>query len=191
MNLKTIAFAAAAAVAATGAGSASATTLEIDGVTQSKAVSFEASNTGGTAFAKTDGTEANTCSESSLKGTTSVFSGAKITGSLTTLSFKKCTNESVVVDALGGFYIEWESATTSGTFFSENAKWTWPTSFGFSVTCETGTGTRLGTLDGAGSGSGHATITINALVNCGFLLPSALWKGVYKISSPTGLGVAS
>lgn len=173
------------------ASSASATTIEVGGVTQNKAVAIEASATAGTSFAKTDGAEAATCSVSSLKGTTSVFSGSKVTGSLSELSFKTCTREPVVVDAVGGIYFEHEAGTTSGSVFLEGTEWTVPTNFGFSVTCSTGNGTKLGTLDGAASISAHATLTVNALINCGFLLPSAILKGTYGFSSPTGLGVVS
>jgi hypothetical protein len=142
-------------------------------------------------FGKTDGTEANTCSVSSFKGTTGVFTGTKVTGNLAEISFKTCKREAVTIDAAGGLYFEYESGTTSGEVFSENAQWTFPTAFGFSVNCSTGSGTRIGTLDAASSASSHATITINAVLNCGVFLPSATWKGTYKISSPTGLGVVA
>jgi len=186
-----IAVVAAMALMAIGAGSASATTLEIGGVTQNKSIAGQASTTGGVVLAKTDGTEANTCSESSASGSTSVFSGTKVTGSLSELSFKKCVRESIVVDAKGGLYVEWESGTTSGNVFSENAEITVPTGFGFSVTCKTGEGTKIGTVDGVGSLSAHATMTVNAVLSCGFLLPSATLKATYKDSAPTGLGVVS
>jgi hypothetical protein len=169
--------------------SAPTTTLEIKGVAQNKAVTIEAENTSGLVLAKTDGTEANTCSVSSIKGTTSVFTGTKVTGSLSELSFKTCKKEPVVVDAPGGLYIEREAGTTNGNVFSENAKVTVPTSFGFSVTCETAAGTKVGTL--TGSAAGHATLAISGVLSCGFLLPSATWKGGYKITNPTGLGVVA
>jgi len=191
--LKMLGLAAVAAMAlmAVTAGAASATTLEVAGVAQNKSVSIQASVVGGAVLAKTDGSEANTCSVSSVKGATSVFSGTKVTGSLTELSFKTCKNESVVVDAAGGLYIEQEAGTTSGEVFSENATVTVPTSFGFSVTCSTSSGTRIGTLTGATTASSHAILAISAVLNCGFLLPSATWKGSYKVSSPTGLGVVA
>jgi hypothetical protein len=190
MKLKRIGCAMLGAMALTVlvAGHATATTLEVGGVAQSKAIIFEASATASTVFGKTDGSEASTCNFSSLKGTTSIFSGTKVTGSLSELSFDTCKNNPVVIDTAGGLFFEWESGSTSGNVFSENAKWTFPTSFGFSVTCETGASTRIGTLTGAAAGS-HATLAISAVLNCGFLLPSATWKGSYKFSSPTGLGV--
>jgi hypothetical protein len=191
--LKMISLAAIAAVAITAliAGNASATTLEIGGVVQSGAVMIQAESTAPTVIADTGGFAFNTCSKSSFSGTTSVFSGAKVTGSLSELSFTTCTKSPVNVDNKGGLYIEWESGTTSGTVFAENTQWTIPMSSGFTLTCSTGSGTTLGTLDGVKSTSEHATLTVNAILNCGFLLPSATWKGTYKVSSPTGLGVVS
>jgi len=185
--LKMLGLAAVAAMAlmAIGAGSASATTLELGGVTQNKAVTLEAEATAGAVLAKTDGSEANTCSVSKVKGTTSVFSGTKVTGALSELTFKTCKNESVVVDKAGQLYVEYEGSGTSGSVFSENAEVTVPTSFGFSVTCSTGAGTKVGTLDGVAAGT--ATMTVNAVLSCGFLLPSATWKGTYKVSSALGV----
>lgn len=190
-HLKMLALAAVAVLMTIGAGSASATTLEKGGVTQSGAVTIEASATGGVVLAKTDGTPANTCNVSSIKGTTSVFSNARVTGSLSELSFKTCAIETVVVDSKGGLYIEHEAGTTSGTVFSESTEVTVPTAFGFSVTCSTGSGTKIGTLDGAASSSSHATMTVSAVLSCGFLLPSATLKATYKVSGPTGLGVVA
>jgi hypothetical protein len=193
-HLKMLGLAAVAAMAlmAVVAGSASATTLELEGnVVQSGAVTLESGATAGAVLAKTDGSEANTCSVSSVKGTTSVFSGARVTGSLSVLSFETCKRETVKVDAKGGLYVEHEPSTTSGEVYSENAEVTVPTAFGFSVTCSTGNGTRIGTLDAASSAVSHATITISAVLNCGAFLPSATWKGTYKVSSATGLGVVA
>jgi hypothetical protein len=187
-KMRVVAALAAAALVAVGATSASATTLERGGVTQNGAVTIEASSTAGVVLAKTDGTPVNTCNVSSIKGTTSVFSGTKVTGSLSELSFKTCAVGTVTVDAKGGLYIENEGGT-SGEVYSENAEVTVPTSFGFSVTCSTGSGTRIGTLDGVKGSSEHATLTVSAVLNCGIFLPSATWKGAYKVSSPTGLGV--
>jgi hypothetical protein len=191
MKSKVLGLAVVAVLLAIGGSSASATTLEKGGVTQSGAVTIEASATAGVVLAKTDGTPANTCSVSSIKGTTSVFSGSAVTGSLSELSFKNCAIESVVVDSRGGLYIEHEAGTTSGSVFSELAVVTVPTSFGFSVTCNTGSGTKVGTLDGIASSVLHATLTVSAVLSCGFLLPSATLKATYKVSNPTGLGVVA
>lgn len=65
---------------------------------------------------------------------------------------------------------------------------------GFSVTCSTGSGTTLGTLEGAtttANPGAHALLSVTAVLNCGFLLPSALFAADYKITSPTDLGVVA
>jgi hypothetical protein len=184
-----IAAVAAMALMAVAAGSASATTLDIGSVVQSGAVTITASNETSVTLSDTEGTQANTCSVSHVHGSTSVFSGSKVTGSLSELSFTTCTRSPVTVDTKGGLYIEHEAGTNSGSVFSENAEVTVPTTFGFSVTCKTGTGTKIGTLDGASAISSHATLTVAAVLSCGFLLPSASWSGSYIVTSPTGLTV--
>src|SRR5689334_15487910 len=91
--LKMLGLAAVGAVAATvfTAGAASATTLEHNGVTQNKAVSFPAEVTAaGITLARTDGSAPNTCTRSELLGTTSVFTGTKVTGALSKLTFANC-----------------------------------------------------------------------------------------------------
>jgi hypothetical protein len=186
-----IAAVAAMALMAVAAGSASATTLELGGVVQSGAVTITASNESSVTLSDTEGTQANTCSVSHAHGITSVFSGARVTGALSELSFTNCTRSPVTVDKAGKLYIEWESGTTSGSVFSEEAEVTVPTSFGFNVSCKTGSGTKIGTLDAASSASSHATLTVAAVLSCGILLPSASWSGSYVVTSPTGLGVVS
>jgi hypothetical protein len=191
--LKTIGLAAVAAMAlmAVAAGSASATTLEIGGTAQSGAVTITASAEGSITLSDTEFAVFNTCSVSNVHGSTTVFSGTKVTGPLSELSFGTCTRSPVTVDKPGKLYIDWEGSGTSGSVFSEEAEWTVPTSFGFSVTCKTGAGTKIGTLDGRASSSEHATLTVAAVLSCGFLLPSASWSGSYIVTSPTGLGVRS
>ncbi|HYQ79697.1 MAG TPA: hypothetical protein VEP91_11370 [Solirubrobacterales bacterium] len=192
-NLKMLGLAALAAMVlmAVTAGSASATTLEVGGVVKSGAVTITASDEMSVVWEDTEHSQANTCSVSHFHGITSVFTGAKVTGSYSEVVYSTCTRSPVIVDAKGGFYIEWEPGTTSGTVFSENTEVTLPTTFGFSVSCKTGAGTKIGTLDAASSASSHATLTGFAVLNCGFLLPSASMSGSYVITSPTGLGVTS
>jgi len=189
--LKMLGLAAVAAMALIpiAAGSASATTLEKGGVVQSGAVAITASAESSIVITDTE-TMANTCSVSSIAGTTAVFSGEKVRGSLSELSFTTCTMSPVTVDVKGGFYIINESGTTSGSVFSTSVSVTVPTTFGFSVTCTTlAGGTKIGTLHGKAGSSEHATLTIAAVLSCGFLMPSADWSGTYKVTSPTGLGV--
>jgi len=189
--LKMLGLAAVAAMAlmAVTAGSASATTLEVGGVVKSGAQTITASQESSITLSDTEGAQANTCSISHVHGSTTVFSGTYVTGVLSVLTFSTCTREKVVVDKPGALKIHWEEGTTSGSVFSEEAEVTVPTTFGFSVTCKTGEGTKIGTL--TGSASTNATLSVAAVLSCGFLLPSASWKGSYLVTSPTKLGVVS
>lgn len=190
--LKTVSLAAVAAMAlmAVTAVSALATTLEVAGVPQNKQVTMVGSAESSMTLSDTEGFQANTCSVSSFHGPTSIFTGAKVTGNLSEFSFSTCTRSPITMDAPGGMYVEWEAGSTSGSVFSENTVKTVPTTFGFSVTCATAsTGTKIGTV--TGSISGNATVSISAVLSCGFLLPSAIWKGSYSITTPSRLGVIS
>jgi hypothetical protein len=179
----------AMALSAVGATGASATTLEVGGVTQNASVSMTLSLTSGTSMvlSRTDASLMNTCTTSHAAGTTSVFTGSKMTGALSTLTFSNCTRQ-VTPHKPGQLYIEHDPGTTNGTVFSENGEWTWSSPFG-TVNCQTGGGTDIGTLTGAAAGS--PILHFNAVLNCGFLLPSATWKGSYTLTSPSGLGVSA
>jgi hypothetical protein len=107
-----------------------------------------------------------------------------VTGAVSSLTFGSCT-KTVTVDKAGKLYVEYTSGT-NGTVFSEEAEVTVLTPlFEAEVNCKTGTGTDIGTLTGVASGT--ATMDINAVLNCGFLLPSATWKGSYTVSSALGV----
>ncbi|HEV2858714.1 MAG TPA: hypothetical protein VGW80_09965 [Solirubrobacterales bacterium] len=178
------------------ASTASATTLEVGGVKQPGPVTIHATlESGSSAILKdTAGAFANTCTESTVEGhTESPYTAAgtnPIGGPITTLTFSKCTEEPVVVDLPGRLTVSWIKGTTNGTIRSIGAKVTSPSPFG-ALTCVTATspGTDIGTLTGKPLSSEHATIDINAVLNCGFFLPSAKWEGTYTATSPTGLAV--
>ncbi|HEV2858713.1 MAG TPA: hypothetical protein VGW80_09960 [Solirubrobacterales bacterium] len=178
------------------ASTASATTLEVGGVKQAGAVTIHATLESGTSaiLKDTGGAFANTCLESTVEGhTESPFTAAgtnPIGGPITTLTFSKCTEEPVVVDLPGRLTVSWIKGTTNGTLRSVSAKVTSPSPFG-ALTCTTAAspGTHLGTVTGKAKTTEHATIDINAVLNCGFFLPSAKWEGSYTVTSPTGLGV--
>jgi hypothetical protein len=103
------------------------------------------------------------------------------------MSFSKCTEGSVIVDAAGTLSVERIAGTTNGTVRSNGAKVTVPSPLG-SLTCTT-SNTDIGTLTGVASGK--ARMDVNAVLNCGFFLPSAKWEGSYVVTSPEGLGVTS
>jgi hypothetical protein len=188
------------------ASTASATTLEIGGVKQTGPVTIHATLEPGTTalLSATGGGLANTCTESTVHGeTTSPFTGTTVKGPITDkvvegttvvngLSFSKCTKETIVVDLGGELSIENIAGTTNGTVRSIGAKVTVPSFFG-ALTCVTAAspGTDIGTLTGKAKTTEHATMDINAVLNCGFFLPSAKWEGFYTVTTPTGLGVAS
>jgi hypothetical protein len=195
-HLKILGLAAVAAMASTAlaASSASATTLEVGGVTQNSAVTFTMSMGTGTStvLARTDGSLANTCSTSTAHVTTSIVTGGRVTGPLSSFTFESCTRP-LTTHKPGKLYIEHEAGTTNGTVFSEETQVTMGTPFG-TVNCQTGAGTDIGTLTGATTAqnpSAHAKLDVNAVTNCGFLLPSALWVGSYTVTSPTDLGVSA
>lgn len=196
--LKMLGFAAVAAMALTAftASSASATTLEIAGTTQNSSVTITASLEPGTSLVTrtTGGLFANTCKESHLHATTtSPYTGHEVHGLLSTLSFGSCSEEKVVVDNPGSLSITNIAGTTDGTVTSTGAIMTFPSPFG-TLTCKTGAGTDIGRLTGATNGTTnktqHATIDLNAVINCG-IIPSALWTASYIITSPTELGVSA
>jgi len=176
---------AATALMAIGATTASATTLENNGVKQTGAVEFPISLEGSLKIERTDHTFANTCTVSNVVGKTTVFTGTAVSGPISTLTFSTCTTEKVVVDAAGNLSIENISGTTNGTVKSSGAKVTVPSPFG-ALTCETGSGNDIGTFTGKASGSG--TMDIKAVLNCGFLAPSAIWEGSYTVTKgPNGV----
>ncbi len=192
--LKMLGLAALAAMALTAfaASTASATTLEVGGVAQNKSVEITASLESGTKakLSLTDGSLANECSVSHVNGKTEgTFTAATIGGAIKTLTFETCTREKVEVVKPGSLDISWISGTTNGTVTSTNAEVKVPSPIG-TLTCVTpAAGKDIGTL--TGKASGQATMDINAVLNCGFLAPSAVWAGSYVVTSPAGLGVVS
>jgi hypothetical protein len=163
------------------AGSASATTLEIGGVAQNRAVTITASlKTGTSALLKDElGTTTDTCTASSVVGTTSAFDPPS--GPVGTLTFTGCSHTTTVI-ANGNLSVAWTSGT-NGTVSSNGAEVTVvSTFFGASATCKTGTGTPIGTLTGVSTGD--ATMDINATLNCG-ILGSSSWTGTYTVTSAT------
>jgi hypothetical protein len=171
------------------ASTASATTLEIKGVKQTGAVAIEATVKAGTSSILTDTSAnfANTCTKSTVSGKSSVFTGTTVSGPISVLSWTNCTNEPVVVHKAGTLSVEWIKET-SGTVRSNGAEVTVPTGVFGTVNCKT-SNTDLGTVSGVSSGT--ATLALNAVINCGFFLPSARWQGSYIVTTPEGLGVTS
>jgi hypothetical protein len=102
------------------------------------------------------------------------------------LTFSGCSH-STTVHQKGSLTIEHIAGTPNGTVRSFGMEVTvWSTDIGVYLNCRTGAGTHMGTLTGA-SNEGHATLDIDAAVNCGHI--SARLTGTYTITSPTGLNV--
>jgi hypothetical protein len=172
------------------ASTASATTLEVKGVTQTGSVTIKSSLKSGTSALLSDtfGFFANTCTVSTVEGSTSTKTGTAVEGPISTLSWgttaTPCKEGNPTVDAAGSLSVERIGTTTNGTVKSKNAKVTVPSALG-ALTCTTpAEGTDLGTLTGVASG--QATMDINAVLNCGI---TAKWTGTYVVTSPEGLGV--
>lgn len=184
------AFAAAAILLIVGAGSASATTMEVGGVTQNKSVDINLRLAIGTStvLSLTNGSLANTCTVSRMRGATqSPFSGTTVATWANTLSFESCTRP-VTVHSAGALRVQYISGTTNGTVSSSGAEVTVGSPIG-TLTCNTGLGADLGTL--TGSSGGWAYLDVNAVLNCGFLAPSASWIGTYETTWAEGLGVSA
>ena len=198
-HLKNICVIALAAIvtAAVSAGTASATTLEVGGVTKNEKVSLTMSlRPDSSAFWQPTGggSLVTTCTKSHVEGHTETpYTGHEVGGPVTLMTFSECTDGGITV-VFGGYlsftHIE---GTTSGTVTSRNTEVKVPSPIG-TLTCRTNNGVDIGTLTGAttaGNPGQHAIMDINGVINCGFLLPSAEWKGEYIVTSPTELGVSA
>ena len=183
------AFAVSALIVFAGAGTASATTLEVNGTTQSSNVTISASLEKGTSALLKDslGTTTDTCTASTVHGTTTVFTGTTVSGPIQSLTFSGCSHTTDVL-AAGSLSIDRIENTTNGTVTSSGAEvQVKSTFFGITATCKTGAGTDIGTLTGKPTGL-QATMDINATIDCGSLGNSS-WTGSYLVTSPSGLGV--
>jgi hypothetical protein len=179
----------AMALMAFAAGSASATTLEVGGVAKNSSVTLSASLVSGSSavLRQTSNDFVDTCTTSTVGGKTEgSFTGAAVSGKAT-VAFGNCTHETKV-DNGGTISVE-HAGGTNGTVRSSGASVTvQSTTFGATLNCTTNN-THLGTL--TGSAAGHASLKVNAVVNCGFFVPSAKWEAEYTVTSPTGLGVVA
>jgi hypothetical protein len=166
------------------------TTLEVGGAVKNESVAITASLEPKTSslLQTTSGQFANTCTESHITAQTTTFTGTRVSGPVSVMSFTNCTTSPVVVDAKGSLSVERIGSTTNGTVRSSGAKVTVPSPLGGTLTCITGEDTDIGTL--AGVKEGNSTLDISVVLNCGFLSPSTIWDASYTVTSPTGLGVS-
>ncbi|HET8813387.1 MAG TPA: hypothetical protein VFM51_00340 [Solirubrobacterales bacterium] len=175
----------------TGLGSISTpgTTLEVSGEAKNEQVTITASlsSSSSSSLKDTDGFSQNTCTASHVHASTqSPYTGSSVTGPISTLSFSSCTRLVTAHDP-GKLEIT-RTSNTNGMVASEEAEVTVRVPLIGYVTCDTEGTTNIGTL--TGTASGHATMDINAVLNCGSI-PSAKWEATYTVTSPTGLGVSA
>jgi hypothetical protein len=163
--------------------------LEIGGVKQNGAVTFEATLEAGISWLLKDesGNTVDTCTKTAIHGvTTTPFTAEEIDATITKAEISSCTHTTTVLKN-GRWYFKWDGGTNATITSSETELTVQSTIFGISAVCKTGAGTPIGTLTGVSSG--HATIHINeGLVSCG-ILGNAKWTASLSVTTPTGLGV--
>lgn len=183
------AVAAMALMAFVGAGSASATTLSSTNGNLPKGTVIHATLTkGSTAILESGSTVLDTCTESTIKGTTSNETGPSVEGPIEVLSWGGCTHTTDTV-AGGNLAITWTSGT-NGTLAGKGSKVTVSTIFGSCTYGTSETGTTLGEV----KGGNPATIAISTtvpLIEGGFSCPStSTWTANYTVTSATYNGTA-
>jgi hypothetical protein len=171
-----------------GSSSAMATTLEVGGVTKNASVSMEWSLKFVVIWRDTFGVTANSCTASTVKGSTvSPFTGATVGGPLSTLTFSSCSEGNPTTDAAGTLSVERIGSTTNGTVRSNGAKVTVPSFFG-TLTCTT-SNTDIGTITGVSSG--NATVDIKGVTSC-TVVGTTVIEAVYAITGANAaLGVTA
>jgi len=189
---------ATALLAMLGSSSASATTLEVGGVTKNESVTMTLTLTSGTtmAFKTTSGSFQDTCTTFEAVGSTEgSFTGTQVSGKGTVPNFGNCTHTTHAVTT-GTLSSEWikegpkKGEVTNGTVRSSGAiVEVESTTFGVTLKCTTNN-TDLGTITGTdGAPATHAVMDVDAVVNCGFFVPSAKLEASVTVTSPTGLGI--
>ncbi len=173
----------AMALMALTASSATATTIATGGAAKLASETIEATIASGGSSLLTDtaGFTANTCTSSTIKGSTvSPFTGTTVGAPISTLSFSSCSNGNPTVDAAGTLSFEHVTGTAwKGTVRWTGAKLTVPSPFG-TLTCTT-SNTDIGMLTGVTSGTG--VLDINAVLSC-TVIATAKWSGTYVITTP-------
>jgi hypothetical protein len=209
--LKHLGLAAAAGMALlalVAAGVASATQLDratSGGVTDPLGVGtvIEGSLDGSSVIMTTGGTTLATCTIGGLKGSlinagsSSTTVVAKVEKANLTWGPKGagCTNHTTTL-AGGELEVHHIAGTDNGTVTAKGFEWTVDGIFGVSCAFTFGAGAHMGNLAGTTSATGHAALTFAAtitrtLASSGFCPEKTVWKGTYKITSPTGLFIAA
>jgi hypothetical protein len=175
-----------------GTAAASATTLEVGGAAQNKAVTIEATlASGGTlVFKDSSGTTIDTCTASELKAATEFpYTNLNpVAATVSTFTLSQCTHTTDVLNK-GKLSFTWDTSGTEGSVWWSGVEWTTlSTVFGTDSICKPGFSTKLGTLTGVSSG--HATLYAKDTFSCG-ILGNVTMTGTYTITAPTGLGIVN
>jgi hypothetical protein len=199
--LKMLALAAMACTALMAfASTASATTLKSGGTggtvlkTGSTITGTLKSKTSAT-LSDTSGFIQNTCTSSTVSGTTSNETGTTVTGTITTLDFASCTRPTVTLKG-GTLHVASIAGTDNGTVTGSGSEVETEVPGGGHCVYGTSTGTHLGTLVGATSSTGTASLSINAVLPLiktvnGVCSSTAKWVAEYTVTTPVGLVVVS
>jgi hypothetical protein len=179
---------AAMALMAFAANSASATTLKSGATT---VTTIEASLVETAKLTETSGTVLDTCTGSTVSGTTTADSAPELKGS-GAVTWSGCLTTTDTINA-GEVGITWINGTNNGIVKSYGAEVTVSLAGG-TLSCTYGTpatGLELGTLKG--TESGNATIEINKPVEFksgSFACPkSTVWNAKYQVTNPSPLRV--
>jgi len=186
----------AIAVAAIGGlGTASATELykrTASGIeTLKSGTEVKASLSGSTTFTTTSGTSLDTCTggEEGSKTSNTGSSTETVRWIIVVFAWTGCT-EPTETKVLGEGETHWISGTTDDTVTFRNIIILINTTI-FGATCEYTAGESLdvGTMVGASTSTGSATMAINTVLPAknSFFCPDARWIANYKITSPVGL----
>jgi len=196
-TLGLIALAAMAVMALVGVGTASATELYKKTAggneTLKSGTSIVATLTGTANLTSTSGAALDTCTGGEVAGkTTNTGSSTEtVNGNIEKLTWTGCT-EPTETSTLGSLEIHNIAGTTNGTVTGKNSIVKVNTTI-FGAVCEYTVGEKLdlGTLRGATSSTGNATLEIGVVVPAknSFFCPDANWSANYTVTSPVGLNV--
>ena len=184
---------AAMAVMAFAAASASATGLYKNHSTSERlgvGAEIKSSLTGSAKLTTTGGTLLDTCTGGEVNGKITNAGGTgPVEGSIEALTWTGCT-EPTETSTKGSLSIASIAGTTNGTLTGKNSVVKVNTTI-FEAICEYTVGKELdlGTLEGAKTSTGSATLAINTVVpsNNSFFCPDAKWEANYTVTSPAGL----
>lgn len=129
---------------------------------------------------------AATCEETELGGKVETVGGESShpSGSLSTVKFASCT-DAFIIETKGIFEVQHIAGTTNGTLFVKGLKFKYQETF-LGFPCQVVVNGAFGTITGATSATGHATVDVLANVERPVCGPARI-KATFKVAKPTGL----